>query len=69
MAHCYSVGVTIGGQKHEICTTDVPGNESLKTDIESGKVRSPTKKEVDRAIQHFINTGQNKKKHLRIEIE
>lgn len=53
MAHCYSVEVDFGGKPTEICTTHVPGNERLTTDIEAGRLRQPTSDEVRRALEYY----------------
>lgn len=53
MSHCYSVTIDIDGSDTEICTI-VPGNESLKKDVEAGKSPIPTKEEIRRAINYHL---------------
>ena len=57
MAHCYSIGINIKGEEHEICTTHVPGNEKLREDIEKGIKRRPDPQEIQRAIDFFKKSG------------
>ena len=51
MSHCYSVGVNIDGQEQEICTTHVPGNETLARDIEERGPRPLTQDEIKRSVE------------------
>ena len=63
MSHCYSVGVKINGVEKEICTL-VPGNEDLtkhvrESETKKTKPRAPTKEEVDRSIDFYLNKHED----------
>ena len=52
MAHCFSIGITIDGKERTICTTHVPGNEALRSDVEAGRLRELTDEEIKRAVEY-----------------
>lgn len=63
MSHCYSVGVNLNGKEREVCTI-VPGNEDLSKEVHDAKAkgikpRTPTKEEIDRAIEHHLKHNHN----------
>jgi hypothetical protein len=57
MSHCYSVRTEIDGEEKEICVVHAEGNETLRKDVESGNVRTPTQEEVLNAVKHYEKYG------------
>jgi len=46
---CLAVATTVNGKTELVCTTHVPGNEKLQSDINEGRFRAPDREEFQRA--------------------
>ena len=51
--HCYSVSITVDGKAKEVCTL-VPGNERLSKELAGGRKPTPTREEVNRALDWHL---------------
>jgi hypothetical protein len=56
---CYTITVDIEKEPTELCLTHVPGNGKLEQTVKYGKQAAPSRSEVKRAVDYYIETGHN----------